>query len=150
MLHSIRLCFYRQLSMFYHFEVVLLFRPFLNLTFVGSSVSPLIIYIQAVESISSSVQSDHRLYTLRRTPSFVPYMVLTSDLALLIAEGINRHGLRMIRSREEDTQWAQSSEQLAVSHPFARDSADIIRRFAKIWQFPRLRLSLTITTLPTP
>jgi hypothetical protein len=127
--------------MFYHFEVVLFFRPFLNLTFVGSSVSPLIIYIQAVESISSSVQSDHRLYTLRRTPSFVPYMVLTSDLALLIAEGINRHGLRMIRSREEDTQWA---------HPFARDSADIIRRFAKIWQFPRLTLSLTITTLPTP
>lgn len=122
--------------MFYHFAVILLFRPFLNLTFLGSSTSPQIVCIQAAESIASLVQSYRQLYTLRRTPSFVPYMILTSDLALMIANGTRHHESRTIDANNYDVDWIRTSEELAAPHPFARKAADILCHFARLWQIP--------------
>ncbi|EJT79914.1 hypothetical protein GGTG_04996 [Gaeumannomyces tritici R3-111a-1] len=66
--------------MYYHFAILLLFRPLIKLRIIGSSVSPRDVCLQAAEAISSLLRSYSQLYTLRRTPSFVPYFVLTSSI----------------------------------------------------------------------
>ncbi|KLU90481.1 hypothetical protein MAPG_10335 [Magnaporthiopsis poae ATCC 64411] len=66
--------------MYYHFAILLLFRPLIKLRIVGSSVSPRDVCLQAAEAITSLLRSYSQLYTLRRTPSFVPYFVLTSSI----------------------------------------------------------------------
>lgn len=67
-------------SMYYHFAILLLFRPLIKLRIIGSSVSPRDVCLQAAEAITSLLRSYSQLYTLRRTPSFVPYFVLTSSI----------------------------------------------------------------------
>lgn len=99
-------------------------------------MSPQIVCIQAAESIASLVQSYRRLYTLRRTPSFVPYMILTSDLALLIANGTRLHESRSIDAGNHDINWVRTLEELSVPHLFARKSTDILRHFARLWRIP--------------
>ncbi|KAL8383507.1 hypothetical protein RB595_010624 [Gaeumannomyces hyphopodioides] len=66
--------------MYYHFAILLLFRPLIKLRILGSSVSPRDVCLQAAEAITSLLRSYSQLYTLRRTPSFVPYFVLTSSI----------------------------------------------------------------------
>lgn len=71
-------------SMYYHFSLLLLFRPFIKLRFLTSRVSPYEICCQAAENILTLVRSYDQLYTLARTPSFVPYIVLASCVILLV------------------------------------------------------------------
>lgn len=66
--------------MYYHFAILLLFRPFIKLKILGSKVSPRDVCSQAADAIQGLLRSYSQLYTLRRTPSFVPYFVLTSAI----------------------------------------------------------------------
>lgn len=66
--------------MYYHFAILLLFRPLIKLRIVGSKVSPRDVCSQAADAIQGLLRSYSQLYTLRRTPSFVPYFVLTSAI----------------------------------------------------------------------
>lgn len=66
--------------MYYHFAILLLFRPLIKLGIVGSKVSPRDVCSQAADAIQGLLRSYSQLYTLRRTPSFVPYFVLTSAI----------------------------------------------------------------------
>ncbi|KAL5906793.1 hypothetical protein ACKVV1_011197 [Pyricularia oryzae] len=66
--------------MYYHFAILLLFRPLIKLRIIGSSVTPRDVCAQAADAISGLLRSYSQLYTLRRTPSFVPYFVLTSAI----------------------------------------------------------------------
>lgn len=66
--------------MYYHFAILLLFRPLIKLKIVGSKVSPRDVCSQAADAIQGLLRSYSQLYTLRRTPSFVPYFVLTSAI----------------------------------------------------------------------
>lgn len=65
-------------SLYYHFSVLLLFRPFLRLKLVGSRIIPLEVCCQATDAIQRLVSSYSKLYTLRRTPTFVPYFTFVS------------------------------------------------------------------------
>jgi len=67
-------------SMYYHFAILLLFRPLIKLRIAGSSIKPRDVCSQAADAISGLLRSYSQLYTLRRTPSFVPYFVLTSSI----------------------------------------------------------------------
>lgn len=67
-------------SMYYHFAILLLFRPLIKLRILGSKVSPRDVCSQAADAIQGLLRSYSQLYTLRRTPSFVPYFVLTSAI----------------------------------------------------------------------
>lgn len=67
-------------SMYYHFAILLLFRPLIKLRIIGSSISPKDVCLQAADAIHGLVRSYSQLYTLRRTPSFVPYFVLTAAI----------------------------------------------------------------------
>lgn len=66
--------------MYYHFAILLLFRPLIKLRIIGSGVRPRDVCAQAADNIQRLLRSYSRLYTLRRTPSFVPYFVLTSSI----------------------------------------------------------------------
>lgn len=66
--------------MYYHFAILLLFRPLIKLRIIGSSVTPRDVCSQAADAIHGLSRSYSQLYTLRRTPSFVPYFVLTSSI----------------------------------------------------------------------
>jgi hypothetical protein len=78
--------------MYYHYAILLLFRPFIKLDIVGSGVSPRDVCHQAAQAISTLVTSYDQLYTLRRTPSFVPYFTLTSTITHLVALGNRQAG----------------------------------------------------------
>ncbi|KAH7018227.1 fungal-specific transcription factor domain-containing protein [Microdochium trichocladiopsis] len=66
--------------MYYHFAILLLFRPLIKLRIIGSSILPRDVCSQAADAIQGLLRSYAQLYTLRRTPSFVPYFLLTSSI----------------------------------------------------------------------
>ncbi len=66
--------------MYYHFAILLMFRPLIKLRIIGSAIRPRDVCAQAADAIQGLLRSYSQLYTLRRTPSFVPYFVLTSSI----------------------------------------------------------------------
>ncbi|KIH87367.1 c6 zinc finger domain containing protein [Sporothrix brasiliensis 5110] len=66
--------------MYYHFAILLLFRPLIKLRIIGSRILPKDVCLQAADAIQGLLRSYSQLYTLQRTPSFVPYFVLTSSI----------------------------------------------------------------------
>ncbi|KAH6667682.1 fungal-specific transcription factor domain-containing protein [Halenospora varia] len=67
------------MHMYHHFAVLLLFGPFIKLRFLDSTVFPYEICIQAANAITSLLDSYRRLYSVRRTPCFVPLLALASN-----------------------------------------------------------------------
>ncbi|RYP39199.1 hypothetical protein DL767_002307 [Monosporascus sp. MG133] len=78
--------------MYYHFAILLLFRPLIKLRIIGSYVLPRDVCTQAADAIQGLLRSYAQLYTLKRTPSFVPYFVLTSTIMHLASGGAGRSG----------------------------------------------------------
>lgn len=66
--------------MYYHFAILLLFRPLIKLRILGSAILPRDVCSQAADAIQGLLRSYSQLYTLHRTPSFVPYFLLTSSI----------------------------------------------------------------------
>ncbi|KAL6917071.1 hypothetical protein FSST1_008566 [Fusarium sambucinum] len=66
--------------MYYHFAILLLFRPFIKLRIIGSQVSPRDVCLEAANAIQDLLMSYSRLYSLKRAPSFMPYFALTSSI----------------------------------------------------------------------
>ncbi|KAG0649229.1 Nitrogen assimilation transcription factor nit-4 [Hyphodiscus hymeniophilus] len=72
------------MHMFYHFAILLVFSPFIKIRFIDSIIVPYEICSQAVNAILSLLSSYRHLYTLRRTPCFVPFIALASNAMDLI------------------------------------------------------------------
>ncbi|KAG0645139.1 Nitrogen assimilation transcription factor nirA [Hyphodiscus hymeniophilus] len=113
--------------MYYHFAILLLFRPFIKLEIAGSSVSPRDVCNQAADAISALVRSYSQLYTLHRTPSFVPYFVLTSTITHLVTLGTVGGGPEHIQQGISDL------KTMATCHGFARRAQDILSFLADDW-----------------
>ncbi|KAK1758298.1 nitrogen assimilation transcription factor nit-4 [Echria macrotheca] len=143
--------------MYYHFAILLLFRPLIKLRIIGSSIKPRDVCSQAADAISGLLRSYSQLYTLRRTPSFVPYFVLTSSIMhLAIGATVSSE------EQSESTQSAQSPQEtqqqpaarapkigphvaeaisrgiadlteMAPCHFFAEQALNILRYLAKKW-----------------
>ena len=69
--------------MYYHFTIIILFRPFFKVRFLESAVSPRAVCIEAADSISALLSSYAKLYTVRRMPSIVSHIVLASTTIYL-------------------------------------------------------------------
>ncbi|KAH8754772.1 fungal-specific transcription factor [Diaporthe sp. PMI_573] len=69
--------------MYYHFAILLLFQPLIKLRIKESKLLPRDVCTSAANAIQGLTRSYSQLYTLQRTPSFVPYFVLTSLITLL-------------------------------------------------------------------
>lgn len=75
--------------MYYHYAIILTFRPFIDLRTNSSGILPRSLCIQAADAIQGHMRSYAQLYSLRRTPSFVPYLVLMSCRLYLAADGLS-------------------------------------------------------------
>ena len=144
--------------MYYHFAILLLFRPLIKLRITGSKVSPRDVCIQAADAIQGLLRSYSQLYTLRRTPSFVPYFVLTSAIMHLAIGANSSSSAESSESGDQQRQSGQSTPQhrrspskieprvaeaisqgiadlteMAPCHHFAEQALNILRYLAKKW-----------------
>ncbi|KAI6780511.1 putative nitrate assimilation regulatory protein nirA [Emericellopsis cladophorae] len=135
--------------MYYHFAILLLFRPLIKMRIIGSKVSPRDVCCQAADAIQGLLRSYSQLYTLRRTPSFVPYFVLTSaimHLAVGATTVSNRSNAsdevsKMAEAAKLDSRVAEALKQgisdlaeMAPCHHFAEQALNILRYLAKKWK----------------
>lgn len=133
--------------MYYHFAILLLFRPLIKLQIIGSKVLPRDVCSQAADAIQGLLRSYSRLYTLRRTPSFVPYFVLTSAIMHLAIGGSKARANSDLSSAEGvevaarvDPHVSETIKQgiadlteMAPCHHFAEQALNILRYLAKKW-----------------
>ncbi|KAL2062109.1 hypothetical protein VTL71DRAFT_6375 [Oculimacula yallundae] len=113
--------------MYYHTAILLLFRPFVKLKITGSGVSPLEICTQAANTISILLKSYSDLYTLQRTPSFVPYFVLASTITHAMALGNAQAGPAHLDAAIADLR------QMSSCHGFADRALGIMRFLIERW-----------------
>ncbi|KAI3400743.1 hypothetical protein diail_1952 [Diaporthe ilicicola] len=148
--------------MYYHFAILLIFRPFVKLRILTSSISPRDLCSDAANAIQGLCTSYSQLYTLERTPSFVPYFVLTSSIMHLAtaASGTPSESERQRRaaggvSTKESPDSDQSGNsdsfqsdphvvksinqgisdltEMAPCHHFAEQALNILRYLARKW-----------------
>ncbi|KAH6949602.1 fungal-specific transcription factor domain-containing protein [Fusarium avenaceum] len=130
--------------MYYHFAILLLFRPLIKLRIIGSKVLPRNVCTQAADAIQGLLRSYSSLYTLRRTPSFVCYFVLTSSIMHLaigvttiqsdLTEGFKGTVANVEpRVAKAITQGIADLTDMAPSHHFAKPALNILRYLAQKW-----------------
>lgn len=99
--------------MHYHFAILLLFWPVTELKIVGTELSPKDICVQAADAIGTLVQSYARLCTLQRTPSLVPYFMLTAAVVHLATITDSRQ-TNSTMSGSERYEFAKTTDKPAV------------------------------------
>ncbi|CAL3970830.1 unnamed protein product [Diplocarpon coronariae] len=114
--------------MYYHSAILFLFRPFIKLSITDSSVCPRDLCNQAAETISLLLKSYSDLYTLQRTPSFVPYFVLASSIVHIVKIGNQRIG------RQDLRQSISSLREMSSCHSFATRALGIILFLIAHWE----------------
>jgi hypothetical protein len=118
-------------SMYYHFAILLLFGPFIKLHFLGSSILPYEICVEAANTITSLLGSYCRLYSLRRTPCFVPFLAMASNAMHVIrAETAQLSASPLILQGIADLQ------EMAFSHRSARRGAKVLEAMRQGRRFP--------------
>lgn len=145
--------------MYYHFAILLLFRPLIKLRIIGSKVTPRDVCFQAADAIQGLLRSYSQLYTLRRTPSFVPYFVLTSTIMHLAIGAVSSSpnisdstSKKMEAAAKLDPRVSESLKQgisdlaeMAPCHHFAEQALNILRYLAKKWN-----IDVDIDVVETP
>ncbi|KAG8413843.1 hypothetical protein J3458_012330 [Metarhizium acridum] len=134
--------------MYYHFAILLLFRPLIKLRIIGSKILPKDVCSQAADAIQGLLTSYSQLYTLRRTPSFVPYFVLTASImhlaiAASTAVDVNPGKVTPADIKKAVKVDSRVSEvlkkgiadltEMAPCHHFAEQALNILRYLAKKW-----------------
>lgn len=148
--------------MYFQFAILLLFRPFIKLRMKDSPFLPREICAGAATAILNLSRSYSDLYTLQRTPSFVPYFVLTSSIIHLViaASGTPSQSKPQTRVSEETSQQEPPARnqsigggspqtnprvkksinqgiadltEMAPCHHFAEQALNILRYLAKKW-----------------
>jgi hypothetical protein len=120
------------LSMHYHFAILLLFRPFIKLDIMCSSVAPRDVCGQASDAVSALVKSYTQLYSLRCTPSFVLYFLLASSIVHLVTLGNSRPGPEKLRQGLADL------KEIRKCHAFAVRAINILRSLNQHWEVKAL------------
>ncbi|KAH6653393.1 hypothetical protein BKA67DRAFT_519033, partial [Truncatella angustata] len=83
--------------MYYHFAVLLLFRPFVTLSIPGSNILPRDVCFEAANNISALLHSYSALHTLQRIPSFVPTLLFATSIMHLSVKPNLSPPIRRIR-----------------------------------------------------
>ena len=115
--------------MYYHFAILLLFGPFMKVRLLNSSVFPPEICLQTANAITSLVSSYRQLYSLRRTPSFVPYIVLASSIMHLATADTT--GVSSISASKHILQGTAHLLEMIPCHSFARRGSRVLRIMAQ-------------------
>ncbi|KAK8141432.1 hypothetical protein G3M48_010529 [Beauveria asiatica] len=129
------------LRMGYNFTPAVLFsQPFIRLRIAGSEIVPKDVCLQSASSIHTLLKCYAQLYTLRRTPTFLPHFILTSSITLLII-GIlsarpdpNGGGTKVDPGIVDDVKLGiDSLEEIAPCHHFAEQAVNVLRCLAVKW-----------------
>ncbi|OAA45381.1 Transcription factor [Metarhizium rileyi] len=128
--------------MYYHFATLLLFWPMSGLRILDAEISPRLVCVQAANAIRTLLESYSKLYTLQRTPSLVPYFVLTAamvHLAVLTDGGQANYPA----SRRDEPEFAETTDALEQDiamltemkhcHPFASKALSILSYLTDKW-----------------
>lgn len=113
--------------MYYHYAILLLFRPFIKLKIPGSSVLPKDVCRQAADAISTLMCSYYQLYSLRRTPAFVPYFALASSIHHLVVLGNTGECPQHVQQAYADL------KEMSICHKFAHRVRSILRSLIERW-----------------
>lgn len=70
--------------MYYHFSVILSFYPLIHFEFPDSKISAIEVCTDAANAVAALIRSYESLHGLRRTPCFLPYIILASGVAHLV------------------------------------------------------------------
>ncbi|KAM3439862.1 hypothetical protein NHJ13734_003524 [Beauveria thailandica] len=128
-------------QMGYNFTPAVLFsQPFIRLRIAGSEIVPKDVCLQSASSIHTLLKCYAQLYTLRRTPTFLPHFILTSSITLLII-GIlsarpdpNGGGTKVDPGIVDDVKLGiDSLEEIAPCHHFAEQAVNVLRCLAVKW-----------------
>ncbi|KAM3478302.1 hypothetical protein MY8738_006036 [Beauveria namnaoensis] len=125
----------------YNFTPAVLFsQPFIRLRIAGSELVPKDVCLQSASSIHTLLKCYAQLYTLRRTPTFLPHFILTSSITLLIIGILNARpdsngsGAKVDQGIADDVKLGMDSlEEIAPCHHFAEQAANILRCLAVKW-----------------
>lgn len=125
--------------MYYHFAIVLTFRPFMKLRIKNSPILPRQLCLQAADAIQTHLRSYSNLYTLRRSPSFAPYIILVSSRIFIEADGLTLASPNAPpRNEEPNTAEALRRgigylDEMAACHRTAIIGANMLRHLARAW-----------------
>ncbi|PQK08989.1 hypothetical protein BB8028_0001g10600 [Beauveria bassiana] len=130
--------------LYYHFAILLLFRRFIKLRVIGSETLPWQVCSQSADAIQNLVMSYSKLYTLRRTASFLPYIMFTATTTLIAIAAARLHldlgesvldapAIADCRGREALRQNIESFIEIAPHHPFASQALFYLQRLADGW-----------------
>lgn len=111
--------------MFYHCAILLLFRPFLRFSFAPSTLSPSEICFQAAENLTTLIRSYRQLHTVRRTPTFTPFIMLNTAIVALVDTTLT--GAVRLPSILKDS--LDDLTSMSVCHGFANHAIMILRIF---------------------
>lgn len=105
----------------------------MKVRFLESRVSPTQICLQAADAIASLASSYRQLFTLRRPPSFVPYIVLASGIMHLACADIacKRTSNISINASMHILQGTADLLEMIPSHRFARRGTQVLRIMAR-------------------
>lgn len=112
--------------MYYHTVVLHLFRPFLKVDLLESTVSPRAVCTESAENISILADGYRNLYTLRRTCLLMAHCLLSASTIHLLnistpsAQRHLTHGLRDL-------------DEMSFMNPFAARCARIVTSLAQKW-----------------
>ncbi|KAK5245285.1 hypothetical protein LTS06_009291, partial [Exophiala xenobiotica] len=114
---------------YYHFAVLLLFRPFYNTGILDTVAFTRLVCSEATENILSLVKAYQNIYSLRRTPAFFPYLVMTAEVARMADHKTGPNGHRIYH-----TPSIKYLGELALAHPFATRAMVICKFFRDGWE----------------
>ncbi|KAJ6438335.1 amino-acid permease inda1 [Purpureocillium lavendulum] len=127
-------------SMFYHFAVLLLFRPIIHLRLIDSQVCPRDVCLQAAHALHALLRAYAQLYTLKWTPAFLPHFVLTSSvthlaIGVMMAEADSAGGGASIDAQftEAVKEGMDGLAEMAPCHHFAEQALNILRYLVQEW-----------------
>ncbi|KAH8719850.1 Nitrogen assimilation transcription factor nit-4 [Beauveria bassiana] len=128
------------IHLYYHLSVLLLFRPFLRVRLLGSGILPLEICFQAADAMQRLVGSYSKLYTLRRTPAFMPFFSFASATICLATSTMVMeldHGKVSVSPTPDVNESLRLSiahlEEMAPYHSFAEQAPHILRYLSRRW-----------------
>ncbi|KAM9874691.1 nitrate assimilation regulatory protein nira [Verticillium dahliae] len=136
--------------MYYHFAILLIFRPLIKLRIIGSMISPRDVCLQAADAIQGLLRSYSRLYTLRCTPSFISRFILMSAVihveigAPVTTSPTDAEGLLNPSEQTKEAvdprmaqavvQGVEDLKKMSVSHQPAKEALHFLRYVAQQWK----------------
>ncbi|KAK4938268.1 hypothetical protein LTR10_021247 [Elasticomyces elasticus] len=103
-------------------------QPFFN-TGLGDTVKVIrVACAEAADNILSLIRTYKNIYGLRRTPAFLPYLVLSAELGRMADHKTGEH-----KNELYHTPGLQYLKELALAHPFAIRTISICRYFRRGW-----------------